>query len=86
MAVPYREYYKKKLTEENRSMWINGMYTLDALSVVMTNAFSKKKADYLDKPIDIFAKTKAELEEEAKAKREKVIKQLNALLMRSKKE
>ena len=35
-------------------MWINGMYTLDALSVVMSNAFAAKGSkgkDYRSMPI-----------------------------------
>ena len=75
MASAYREAYIMKQKKENEMMWINGMYTLNAFSVVMANAFREKgkpAVEYLSKPIELFPKTKQEKEQEAEEERKKI--------------
>lgn len=51
----YRTFYLKKMEMEgeqiNYECWLNGYYTYLATSVSLNNAFSKKKADYPEKPL-----------------------------------
>lgn len=77
----YREAYFLRNRHENEMMWIQGLYTLNALSVVIGNAFSKKGTPprkYLEKPLDIFPKTEAEEEAEMEQKQRELIAKLSA--------
>jgi len=68
----YKKAYDFKRKEENQKMWVNGMYTLKALSVALSG-FGKKKEKYFEKPLDIFPKTEAEKQAEALKERQKII-------------
>lgn len=73
MARHYKEMHNLQRREKNEEMWINGMYQLSALSVALNNAFNKNKIKYIEKPFEIFPKSKAEKEQEIRAERQKLI-------------
>ena len=60
-------------------MWLNGIYTVHALQSVIGTAFGKKQVKYIEKPLDIYEKTKAEKEQEFRVERQKLINWLNKL-------
>lgn len=80
MAKHYAERYKLMRKQRNEEMWVNGMYTLNALQVALNNAFDKKKIKYVEKPFDIFPKTEAEIEAEKQEEREKLVRWLSGLI------
>ena len=50
----YDDAFKQKREMQDEAMWLNGFYTLEALSVVLGNFFAGKNAnprEYRDKPI-----------------------------------
>ena len=64
LAEAYRKAYKLKREEENEKAWMQGMYFYDAIAVCLSNAFSKrgaKKQNYIERPIDIYPPSEAEL-------------------------
>lgn len=77
LAKCYYEYNKLMNKKRNEEMWVNGMYTLNALNVALNNAFDKRKIKYLSKPLDIYPKTETEKEVEKNNKINSVIKWLN---------
>ena len=79
IAKYYYEYNKMMNKKKNEQMWVQGMYTLNALSVALNNAFDKHKIKYTNKPFDIYPKTKAEKEIEKNEKTNKLIRWLNSL-------
>lgn len=79
MAKYYYETHKTLMKQQNEIMWVNGMYTLNALSVALNNAFNKQKIKYAEKPFEIFPKTEVENQIEIEAEREKLIRWLNSL-------
>ncbi len=80
IAKYYAEKHKLERKQRNEEMWVNGLYTLDALQVALHNAFDKNKIKYIEKPLEIFPKSKAEIEAEKQAEREKLVKWLNGLI------
>ena len=77
----YREAYNLRNRRENEMHWIEGIYTLNALSVVIGNAFSKKGTPprkYPEKPLDIFPKTAEEEAAEMERKQRELIMKLSA--------
>ena len=50
----YDDAYRIKRELQDEEMWVNGMYTMEAFRVVLTNAFSQKGAkpvEYRDKSL-----------------------------------
>jgi len=77
----YRQAYNLRNRQENTMAWLNGVYALNALSVALGNAFSKKGTPakkYLEKPLDIFPKTEAEEKAEMERKQRELIAKLSA--------
>lgn len=74
---------KQKL--RNEYAWIQGAYIANAFASVLATSFGKKKVDYLNKPLDLYPKTKHEQEEEKRQQRLKLIRQLNLLKTMAKK-
>lgn len=77
----YRDAHILTRKRKNEDMYLNGIYTLKALSVVIGNAFSKRGTPpqkYLDKPLDVFPKTEAEEQAEMEQKQRELIAQLSA--------
>jgi len=79
MTRAYAQAYLLKRRVANEEMWLQGVYMAHAVNTVITNAFSKQKAKYLDKPLDIFEKTQAEKEREKRVERQKLINWLDRL-------
>ena len=76
----YRQAYDLRNRRENEMMWINGMYFANALSIVLHNAFSKKGTPpkkYMEKPLDVFPKTEAEIKAERERAQRELIRKLN---------
>lgn len=72
----YRILEKRK----NEEMWLQGIYVNNAVTVAINSFFGKDKSlTYMEKPLDIFPKTKEEIEQEEKEYQEKVIRYLNGL-------
>ena len=68
----FREAKRIKLNEENRNMWLQGMYIYEALLDVgqYTKAFSKSKPrPYRDAPYDLFEQERKEREERERMER-----------------
>lgn len=84
MVIAYREKHKMERKQRNEEMWVNGIYQLNALTVALNNAFSKHTIKYLDKPLEIFGKTKLEKEQEKVKERQKLIDFLSKLRLSSK--
>lgn len=77
----YKTAYLLRQRQENTMLWLQGAYTLDAFSTVIANSFSKKGTPpkkYMEKPLDIFPKTKAEEEAEMEQKQKELIQKLTA--------
>lgn len=79
MASAYAQAYLLKRKIENENAWIQGAYVANAFGTVLSNAFGKKKVDYLKKPLDIFPKTEAEQKAEVREERRKLITWLNGI-------
>ena len=79
LAVAYRKLHKLKIQQRNEELWLNGLYTLDALSVALNNSFSKRKAKYIEQPFQIFPKTEDEKKREIEETRKKLVERLDAL-------
>lgn len=70
---------KIRKRQMNEEAWLNGLYVYNAFGSALATAFGKKKYQYTEKPLDIFPKTKAELESEKQAELEKITKNLRAM-------
>ena len=63
----------------NEELWLQGIYTTNALQAVIGTAFGKKQVKYFEKPLDIFEKTEAEKQKDIRDERQKLINWLNQL-------
>ncbi len=82
LVKTYRKVHELKIQAKNEELWLQGLYFHDALGVVIGNAFGGKRAKklkYLEKPIDIFAKTDDEIRQEEIKKQNQIIANLNAM-------
>ena len=73
MARAYAQKHLLARKQRNEELWLEGIYLSKAFGVVLHNAFDKHKEKYFDKPLEIFAKTDAEIEEETRQKRRAMI-------------
>lgn len=73
MAKAYKQKHLLARKQKNEELWLEGIYLSKAFGVVLHNAFDKHQLKYFDKPLDIFEKTDAEIEEERKEKRKALI-------------
>lgn len=78
LATDYCKLHKLRVEQRNEELWLQGLYNLDALSVALNNAFSKRKAKYLEKPMQLFPPTEAEKQKQIEETRRKFVEQLNA--------
>ena len=86
----YRKSYMDKIKFENEMMnmkcWLNGVYVYEAISTVAYNILKKESQpvkNYMDCPIDIYAKTKSD-EEKLKEEQLKIEEQIKESLKRGK--
>lgn len=76
----YKTAHGLRMREQNQMLWVQGLYSMNALSVVIGNAFSKKGTPprkYLEKPLDIFPKTETEQKVEMEQKQQELIAKLS---------
>lgn len=75
----YRTFYMKKMQEQadlmNYGGWLYGSYSYMAVSVALNNAFSKKKAKYIEKPFGTEKKEKTKLQKELEKETDKDVRQ-----------
>ena len=73
IAQAYREAYMLKRKVDNEEAWISGLYVYNAFGAVLTTAFSKHQAKYVERPFDIFPKTKEEKKIEERNEKKKLV-------------
>ena len=81
MVIPFRKAHLMRLKEQNTMMYYQGVYTYKAFEIVMANAFASKGTrpkPYLEKPLDIFPKTKEEIEAEEEQALQQLVASLNS--------
>lgn len=78
LAKWYREKHKLQIEQKNQEMWLQGLYFYDALAVVMSNSFSKRKEKYIEKPLDLFPPTEEEKQAKAERIKQAFVEKLNA--------
>ena len=76
MVTAYREAHKLKRRMINEELWLAGAYEYDAVKAVISTAFGKTPVKYVEKPFEIFEKTKLEKRVERREKIKKVIEYL----------
>lgn len=78
LARFYREAEYMRLQREQTAMWYNGIYMRSAIASSIS--FGKKSPPkYLDKPLDVVPKTKAQKEAEVIRERQKIIDYFNMM-------
>lgn len=78
----YRKAHDLKREQKNQELWMQGLYIYNAFGAVLANAFGKKgskKAKYIEKPIDITAKSEEEQQKEELRKQDAMIRSLTLL-------
>ncbi len=80
MAKAYRDAFLLKRKMRNEDLWLQGLYNFNAFQATIATAFGKKRESYIEKPLDVFPKTKAEKEREKAETRSKLIQFLNAMI------
>lgn len=90
LVKAYRKAHKLKIEEANHLAWLQGLYVYQAVGTVAVKLTSKKKAEYLEKPLELFRKEKAETiakakaEDQAKLQTDAVKALLEGMMQRSK--
>ena len=79
IAKSFQQYYLLKQRKRNEEMWIQGAYICNAVTIAISNCFSKTKKDYMKEPLDIYPKTDAEERDEIRMERKKLVQQLSML-------
>ena len=79
IARAYAQAYLLKRKTENENMWIQGSYITNAVTTAIQNTFGKKKVDYMKEPLPLFPKTEAEIAEEKRTEKRKLINYLSGL-------
>ena len=77
-AVAYRLAHRLRIEQTNQQLWMAGLYNMNAVSVALSNAFSKQKQKYIKEPIQLFQPTEDEKEAKAEETRRKLVEKLNA--------
>ena len=81
LVESYRKALEIRNDIVNQQLWLQGLYNMDAFSVVVSNAFGgkgMKKQKYMDKPLELKPQVAVSPEEEKENAKQKVIDQLNA--------
>lgn len=83
LATTYRKAYKLRLEDDNYQAWLQGLYFYGALSTALYNTFKdkgKQAESYMERPVDIFPPSKAEIKRREKAEYDKIQRQLEAMI------
>lgn len=83
---PYGDYYFKKQLELDRISHRMGAYVYEAISVAVSNAFSKKKISYRDKPYMAEEEERRSIEKMTKEERLAKVEQIFEMLSSGKKQ
>ena len=75
LAVAYRKAEELRRRRMNEELWLNGVYTAEALASTVGNMFSKRKHQYPSEPKPI---TKIEVEERRERERRAKVEQIKA--------
>ena len=70
----YYDAFRFKQQQQNEFAWLNGLYVCNAVSVVVGNALSgrgRKKQEYINKPIDLFAEKRKRESAAVRAEKER---------------
>lgn len=78
LVVPYRETHRLRIQQRNEELWLQGLYVHNAVAVAINNAFSKQKAKYITKPIEILKPSEDEEQARIAETRRKLVQKLNA--------
>lgn len=76
------EAYKEQQRHLNYMMWVNGMYTMSALSATVGNMFKKKGVEpnkYFEEPLPVFSERKELTEKEKITEEQKLLLTLEAM-------
>lgn len=82
LVKAYRQAFNIRLEQRNNELWLQGLYILDALSVVIGNSFGNKghkKLKYMEKPIRITPLTEQEKIEQQQREWEKIDRALHEM-------
>ena len=79
MVKAYREAYVLKRRIQNENYWLAGLYNYNGFAAIIATAFGKHKEKYIEKPFDIFPKTKEEKKMEERNEKRKLIAFLSSL-------
>lgn len=83
----FHEAFIMREKRNNRDMWLQGKYFLDAMATIMNNAFGAKgakKDQYPEKPYRIYKPTEEELAEEQREANEKMQAALQSMIAEQK--
>lgn len=83
MVRAYAQAYLMQRKVTNEEMWLQGIYMCHALQSVIGTAFGNKRIKYIEKPLEIYEKTKLEKDQEIRMERQKLINWLNKLKLSS---
>ncbi len=78
LVIFYRKKHRLEIEQKNQELWLQGLYFNNAVSVALNNAFSKKKSQYIEKPIRLFPETEDEKKAKAEETKRKLVAKLNA--------
>ena len=77
LAISYRNAHRLRNEQKNEEMYIQGLYTFEAITTAMSNLHFDGKHHkfntFRDKPFEIYEKDEAEKEREAEEMRKKLI-------------
>lgn len=82
LVKAYRQAFNIRLEQRNNELWLQGLYILDALSVVIGNSFGgkgQKKRKYMENPIRITPLTEQEKIEQQQREWEKIDRALHEM-------
>lgn len=79
----FHKAYINRKREEEISLYLQGRYTFDAISIAMANAFAKKGSKphgWIEEPYHLIPLTEEEKAEKAEIERQKAIAFFNAMI------
>lgn len=77
-AAAYRTAHRLRIEQANQQLWLAGLYSHNAVSVAINNAFSKQKQKYIKEPLRMFPPTENERKAQVEENNRKLVERLNA--------
>lgn len=82
LVKAYKEAHDLAIEAQNQKLWLQGFYNYSAIATAISNIHLDGKHhkinEYMEKPIDIFAKAENDPKKEAEKAKQKVIDKLNS--------